>query len=338
MDPLTRAKLGNTGLEVTRVGLGCAGLGGLYSDISDEQAQEVVRTALNAGINFLDTAALYGAGTSERRIGLALAGVDRNSYVLATKAGWRFDHVAEPSVFSQTFSNPGAWMVESRRDYSADWTERTIENSLKRLGVDRLDVVHIHDPDAEEDFRAALSGAYVVLDRLRSEGVIGAVGAGMNQNEMLVRFAQEADFDCFLLAGRYSILEQSALDALLPLCQQRGISIIAGGTYNSGILASGSQGGAVGGRYDYADPPVQIVAKVRALEELAAKHQVDLKAAASQFALAHPAVTTIVPGTRRPERVLENLELCRVEIPDVFWGDLRDRGLVVAEAPLPISA
>ena len=335
MDPLQRVRLGPTDLEVTRVGLGCAPLGGLYSDISNEQATEVVRTGLGAGINFLDTAALYGAGHSERRVGMALDGVDRDSYVLATKAGWRFDHVAGPSNFSETFDSPGAWMVEQRNDYSADWTERTVENSLIRLGVDRLDVVHIHDPDEDEHMRAALEGSYRVLDRMRSEGVIGAVGAGMNHTEQLVRFAKEADFDCFLLAGRYSILEQTALDELLPLCEQKGIAIIAGGTYNSGILASGSKGGADGARYNYAEAPPEIVARVQKLEQLAAAHSVDLRAASSQFVLAHPVVACIVPGTRRPERVLQNLDLCRVEIPSAFWQELRDQGLVDERAPLP---
>lgn len=335
MDPLERARIGTTGIEVTRVGLGCAPLGGIYSDIPDDQAQQVVRTALQAGVNFIDTAALYGAGAAERRVGAALRGVPRDRYVLATKVGWRFDHVPGPSVFSQTWGSPGAWMVECRRDYSADWVERSLENSLTRLGVDRLDVVHLHDPDEDEHFAQAMDGAYPVLDRLRSQGVIGAVGAGMNQSEMLVRLARAGDFDCFLLAGRYTILEQGALDELLPLCMERGIGIIAGGTFNSGILASGSQGGPDGARYDYMEAPPEIVAAVRSLEDAAAAHGVDLRAAASQFALAHPAVACIVPGTRRPERVLDNLELVRAAIPAAFWRELRDRKLIRADAPAP---
>jgi len=333
MDPLQHVRLGTTELEVTRVSLGCATLGGVYSDISDEQAHAVVRTALNAGINFLDTAALYGAGTSELRVGEALRGIPRDSYALATKVGWRFEHVPGPSVFSQTWDSPGAWMVECVHDYSADWVERSLENSLTRLGIDRLDVVHIHDPD--EHFEEAMEGAYPVLDRFRSQGVIGAVGAGMNQSEMLVRLARAGDFDCFLLAGRYTILEQGALDELLPLCLQKRISIIAGGTYNSGILASGSQGGPDGVRYDYMEAPPAIVAKVQSMEAAAARHAVDLRAAASQFALAHPAVACIVPGTRRPERVLDNLELVRAEIPAAFWEELRASDLIRSDAPLP---
>ena len=234
MDPLQRVRLGTTDLEVTRVSLGCAPIGGLYSNIPDEQATRVVRTALEAGINFIDTAALYGAGTSERRVGAALRGVARDRYVLATKVGWRFEHVPGPSGFSEYWDSPGAWMVECVNDYSADWVERSLENSLTRLGIDRLDVVHIHDPDEDEQFAEVMDGAYPVLDRLRSQGVIGAVGAGMNQSEMLARLARAGDFDCFLLAGRYTILEQGALDELLPLCLEKDISIIAGGTYNSG--------------------------------------------------------------------------------------------------------
>ena len=201
MDPLQRVRLGTTDLEVTRVSLGCAPIGGLYSNIPDEQAQQVVSTALEAGINFIDTAALYGAGTSERRVGAALRGVARNGYVLATKVGWRFEHVPGPSGFSEYWDSPGAWMVECHNDYSADWVERSLENSLTRLGIDRLDVVHIHDPDEDEHFAEVMDGAYPVLDRLRSQGVIGAVGAGMNQSEMLSRLARAGDFDCFLLAG-----------------------------------------------------------------------------------------------------------------------------------------
>ena len=309
------------------------GESGLCADITNEQAKAVVDTALQAGINFVDTAALYGAGTSERRVGAALRGVPRKSYVLATKVGWRFEHVPGPSGFSEVWDSPGSWMVECNNDYSADWVERSLENSLTRLGIDHLDVVHIHDPD--EHFSEVMEGAYPVLDRLRSERVIGAIGAGMNQSEMLARLARAGDFDCFLLAGRYTILEQGALDQLLPLCQQKDISIIAGGTYNSGILATGSKGGPDGVRYDYMEAPPEIVAKVQGLEEAAAKHAVDLRAAASQFALAHPAVACIVPGTRRPERVLENLELVRQDIPSAFWDELRDRELVRADAPMP---
>lgn len=333
MDPLELVRLGTTEIKVTRVSLGCAPIGGIYSDISDEQAREVVQVALQTGINFLDTAALYGAGTSERRVGEALRGVPRDNYVIATKVGWRFDHVAGPSAFSETWNNPGSWMVEPRHDYSADWVERSLENSLTRLGIDRIDVVHIHDPD--EHFEEVMEGAYPVLDRLRSQGVIGAVGAGMNQSEMLVRLAHAGDFDCFLLAGRYTILEQGALDELLPLCLQKNISIIAGGTYNSGILASGSQGASDGVRYDYMEAPPAIIAKVQRLEEAAERHAVDLRAAASQFALAHPAVACIVPGTRRPKRVPDNVELVRAKIPSIFWEDLRKDELIRADAPVP---
>ena len=333
MDPLERVKLGATELEVTRVSLGCAPIGGLYSDISDNQAQEVVHAALKAGVNFIDTAALYGAGTSERRVGEALRGVPRENYVIATKVGWRFEHVPGPSAFSETWDSPGSWMVESHNDYSADWIERSLENSLKRLCIDRIDVVHIHDPD--EHFEEAMEGAYPVLDRLRSQGIIGAVGAGMNQSEMLVRLARAGDFDCFLLAGRYTILEQGALDELLPLCLQKNISIIAGGTYNSGILATGSQGSADGVRYDYLEAPPSIVDKVRRLEEIADRYRVDIRAAASQFALAHPAVACIVPGTRRPQRVLDNIELVRAEIPTDFWEELRKGELIRSDAPVP---
>ena len=207
---------------------------------------------------------------------------------------------------------------------------RSFEESLKRLGVDRIDILHIHDPDAH--WQEAISGAYPALERLRGEGVISAVSAGMNQWEMLARFAREGDFDCFLLAGRYSLLDQGALNELLPLCVEKNIGIMAGGTYNSGILAKGAQPGAT---YNYSEAPPEIMERARGLEEVAARHEVNLKAAASQFVFAHPAITCIIPGTRQPDRGSENFDLLTEEIPADFWNELKSEGLVRTDAPLP---
>lgn len=215
-------------------------------------------------------------------------------------------------------------------DFSYDGVMRSLEDSLKRLGVDRIDILHIHDPDAH--WKEAIEGAYPALERLRSEGVISAVSAGMNQWEMLARFAREGDFDCFLLAGRYSLLDQSALDELLPICTEKNIGIMAGGTYNSGILAKGAKPGAT---YNYGEAPADIMQKAQAIEAVAERHGVDVKAAASQFVFAHPAITCIIPGTRQPARVEENFNLLIDEIPSAFWDDLRAENLVHESAPLP---
>lgn len=327
MNPLEKVPLGSSGLSVTRLGLGCASIGGLYGDIPDDQAIAVVRRALSLGLNLLDTAPLYGAGKSELRLGQALAGVSRSSYVLASKVG----RVLVPTQRDQqvgAFDAPAPYQPVF--DFSYDGVMRSFEDSLNRLGVERIDILHIHDPD--DHWPEAIDGAYPALDALRSDGVIRAVSAGMNQWEMLARFAHEGDFDCFLLAGRYSLLDQSALDELLPLCVKKNIGIMAGGTYNSGILAKGVHPGAT---YNYREAPPEIAAKAAALEAVAAHHQVELRAAASQFVFAHPAITCIIPGTRQPERVQENFDLLTQEIPASFWAELRAEGLVRADAPLP---
>ena len=328
MNPLEKRELGNTGLQVTRLGLGCAALGGLYGDIPEEQATAVVRRALDLGLNLFDTAPLYGSGRSELRLGRALKGVPRDSYVLATKVGRILVPTEGKDRGQEIFEN--APPFKPVFDFSYEGVMRSFESSLERLGVDRIDILHIHDPDDHYD--EAIKGAYPAIDKLRSQGVIRAVSAGMNQWEMLVRFAREGRFDCFLLAGRYSLLEQESMDELLPLCIEKKIGIMAGGTYNSGILAKGAQAGS---KYNYADAPPQVIEKARQLEEVAARHQVSIKAAASQFALAHPAITCIIPGTRQPGRVDENFELLTEKIPTAFWNELKERGLIRREAPVP---
>ncbi|PYV43181.1 MAG: aldo/keto reductase [Acidobacteria bacterium] len=326
---MEKETLGKTGLEVTRVGLGCAAIGGLYGDIPDEQAYAVVSRALSLGMNLFDTAPLYGYGKSEMRLGKALAGVPRERFVLATKVG----RLLVPKEMGST-EQDGQWgnppPVRPRFDFSYDAVMRSFEESLKRLNVDRIDILHIHDPDNHYD--QAIRGAYSALDKLRSQRLIRGVSAGMNQSEMLARFAREGDFDCFLLAGRYSLLEQGALDELFPLCAKKNIGIMLGGTYNSGILAKELKPGA---KYNYADAPPEILEKARGLQALASRYNVSLKAAASQFALAHPVVTTIIPGTRVPERVDENLNVLRERIPSEFWAELKAKKLIRPDAPVP---
>ena len=322
-----RAEIGRTGLAVNRLGLGGAPLAGLYQGVTDEAAARVVDTYLGHGLGFFDTAPLYGSGVSETRLGAVLSSRDRGSYVLATKVGRLLvrDPERDQDVWSDDLPPVGPVF-----DYSYDGTLRALDESLSRLGLDRVEILHIHDPD--NDYEEAMKGSYRALVRLRDEGVIRAVGVGMNQAKMLARFATEGDFDCFLCAGRYTLVDHTALKRLLPLCEERDISIIIGGPYNSGILAQGAVDGA---RFDYRRAPAQIVEKVRRVEAVCNRHGTPLKAAALQFPLAHPAVAAVIPGARSPGEVDENVRMFEVEIPADFWSELREEGLIPDEAPTP---
>lgn len=331
-DPAEPIQLGRTRLSVTRIGLGTAALGGLYTAVDEGQAVETVRCAYDHGLRFFDTAPLYGHGLSEHRVGLALRGLPRDEVVLATKVGrlLRADAPPDRSQLSGGVERwPAAPSVNPVFDFSYDGVLRSFEESVGRLGVDRVDVLHIHDPD--EHGEEALDGAYRALDRLRSEGTVSAVGAGMNQAELLVRFARAADFDCFLLAGRYTLLDQAALRELLPLSAERGIAVLLGGVYNSGILA----GPRPGATFDYAPAPAELVERAHRLEIVCRRHGAELKAAALQFPLAHPAVTSLLVGARSPEELDEDIALLQTPLPAALWDDLRREGLLPEDAPTP---
>jgi D-threo-aldose 1-dehydrogenase len=210
---------------------------------------------------------------------------------------------------------------------------RSVEESLKRLHLDCVDILLIHDPD--DHYQDAIDGAYPALEKLRSEGSVKAIGAGMNQSEMLARFAREGDFDCFLLAGRYTLLEQRGLTELLPLCERKGISVIIGGPYNSGILATGVREDA---RYEYQSAPLEVVEKVRRLDVLCAQYAVPRKAAALQFPLAHPAVASVIPGCRSAAEVEENAAMIEFPIPPEFWLELKAARIIETDAPVPRAA
>ena len=261
-------------------------------------------------------------------MGKALANVPADSRVLATKVGRLLEPVGPGSLEKDEFDNPAPFKPVF--DFSYDGVMRSFRESLKRLNFDRVEILHIHDPD--NHFEQAIEGAYPALDQLRKEGRIKAVGAGMNQAEMLARFAREGNFDCFLLAGRYTLIDHTGLQELLPLCVEKGISIIIGGPYNSGVLATGARPGA---KFNYADAPPEILDKVRVVEEICARHQVPMKAAALQFPLAHPAVVSVIPGARSVAELEENFRLIRQPIPAVFWADLRKAGIIPPEAPTP---
>ena len=310
MGTLKRVQLGTTPLEVTRLGLGTAPLGGLFEAVADDEAHRVVEAAWKAGIRFFDTAPLYGHGLAELRLGAVLSSKPRDEFVLATKVG-RLLRAGAPPEPGQAYK--GVPSVNPVFDFSYDGVMRSVEESLSRLGLDRIDVLHIHDPD--DHFEEALTGAYRALDRLRSEGSIRAVGAGMNQSEMLVRFAREANFDCFLLAGRYTLLDRSGAAELLPLCAERRIAIIAGGVFNSGILADPRPGAT----FDYTTAPPDLVHRAEELKAVCDRGGASLKAVAIQFPLRHPAVATVLTGCRSVTEVEENVRAFQADIPDELW-------------------
>jgi len=325
-------QLGGTSVKVTRLGLGSAPLGNLFQEVADVDARSVVATAYDAGIRFFDTAPLYGYGLAERRLGKVLSEKSRDSFVLASKVGrlLRAGVPPDPTQFHEGEAfYKSAPEVSPVFDFSYDGVMRSVEESLERLSLDRIDILHIHDPD--EHYEAALDGAYRALATLRSEGVIGAVGAGMNQAEMLVRFATDADFDCFLLAGRYTLLDQSAFRELLPLCRAKGISIIIGGVFNSGLLADPRPGA----RFDYVPADQDLVLRAQRLDAVCRRHGVPLKAAALRFPLGHPAVAAVLVGCRSVAELEENIRMFGTDVPAPLWEELRSEGLLDEELPTP---
>ena len=298
-------------------GLGAAPLGGTDSDAfsvgSDRRATETVLHCLSKGVTFFDTAPLYGSGLSEQRLGAALSGVPRSQIVVESKIGVVVNHDGTIT-----------------RSFDRDMVLRSVEDSLKRLRLDYLDTCLIHDADTH--FRGALEDAYPALVELKSQGIIRGIGAGMNQWEMEAEFARQVDFDCFLLAGRYSLLEQGPVHEFLPLCQRKNISVFLGGVFNTGILATGAVRGA---RYQYAEAPPEILDKTRNIEVVCTRHKITLKSAALQFPLAHPAVKSLVVGMVTPQEIDENLAALEAPIPPEFWEEIRALGLIDPAAPVP---
>jgi D-threo-aldose 1-dehydrogenase len=341
-DATERVDLGRSGLPVTRLGFGAAPIGGLYTAVDEADARATVDRAWELGIRTFDVAPLYGYGAAERRLGSALARRPRDEFVLSTKVGRLARGVdaimptddVDPQAID---GRPDAFYVRSEPvrmvfDFSADGVRRSIDESLARLGLDRIDIALIHDPDAH--WAAAIDEAFPALVRLRDEGVVRAIGVGMNQSAMLARFAREGDFDVFLLAGRYTLLDQDALGELLPLCAERDIAILVGGVMNSGILADPRPGG----RFDYAPAPPAVVERARRLAATCARHGVPLRAAAVQFPLANPSVRSLIAGVRRIDHLEEYPELMAYPIPADLWVELRTEGLIDPAAPVPDGA
>ncbi|MER5447465.1 aldo/keto reductase [Streptomyces sp. NPDC002764] len=321
-------RLGKSGVEVSALAFGGAVIGNLYTEVTEEQAHEAVSAAWAEGIRYFDTAPHYGLGLSERRLGAALRERPRADYTISTKVGRRLEPSDEGG---DDLANGFAVPATHRRvwDFSADGVRRTLEASLDRLGLDRVDAVYLHDPDdhAEQAFREG----YPALEELRSQGVVGAIGAGMNQAEMLTRFVRDTDVDVVLCAGRYTLLDQRALTELLPAAEERGTSVVIGGAFNSGLLADPSPEAT----YNYATAPRELLDRALRLKAIAERHGTTLRAAALAFCAAHPAVAGVLVGARSADEVRDSARQFAAQVPSGLWRELRAERLLPAEAPVP---
>jgi D-threo-aldose 1-dehydrogenase len=340
---LARRRIGRTGIEVTELGFGGNVLGNLYTAVDDAAARDTVAAAYETGVRYFDTAPLYGHGLSERRLGDALRGLPRDAIVLSTKVGRLLQPhgrvpppklaPAQGGIFAEELPFRPVF------DFSYDATMRSFEDSLQRLGMNRVDILLIHDADEwsqggryEEALQAVECGALRALEKLKADGLIGAFGAGVNQVEACERLMGIGPFDCFLLAGRYTLLEQGGLDTLLPRCQRDGVSIILGAPFNSGILVTGATPDA---RYNYLPAPAAVKDRVARIERVCAAHGVALAAAALQFTLGHPAVATVIPGAKSRAEAEQNARWIAEPIPASLWTDLMAEDLLRADAPVP---
>jgi D-threo-aldose 1-dehydrogenase len=338
MKPSDKKKFGRFSFDVTTMGLGTAPIGNQFRFVPEADARAVIDGAWGAGLRYFDTAPFYGHGLSEYRLGEGLRWRPRDEYILSSKVGRLLAPRARSQVKSSFWVDPGPFEVI--HDYGYDATMRSFEDSLQRMGLERIDIAFIHDidnfshaPDVQRaHFRTAMDGAYKALDRMRSQGAVKAIGVGCNEWQVCDAALRERDFDCFLLAGRYTLLEQDALDTFLPLCEERNVAIVVGGGYNSGILATGAVEGA---HYNYSLAPEPILARVRDIEAVCREFGVPLKAAALQFVLAHPCVATIIPGTRSFGHLQDNLAQISHPIPSGLWSGLKRRGLLREDAPTP---
>ena len=334
---LPRRSIGTTGLQVPVLAFGGVPLGGLFSEVSDADSREAVSAALRHGIDFFDTAPLYGHGLSEHRLGKSLRNLPRKDFILSTKVGRIMRPRTDPDHRSELFAAPLPF--DFVYDYSAEGTRRSVEDSLQRLGLARIDMLLIHDVVSrwhgdrfEERYREAMTGAYPELARMRDEGLVRAIGVGIKDADVCERFARDGDFDCIMLAGQYTLLNHEGLDSFLPLAESRDISVLMAAPYNSGILATGAGPGA---KYFYQDAPAEIIDRVRRIEAVCAAHDVPLAAAALQFPLGHPAVASVVVGARSAAEVDANADLVTRRLPAGLWADLKAERLLPAHAPVP---
>lgn len=337
MTPDTKRRFGRVDLDVTAFAFGTAPVGNIFAEIDEETSTAMFETSWQAGVRFYDTAPMYGHGLSEIRTGQALRWKQRDDFVLASKVGRVLHPAKRSSINFAPWVNAAPFAIEF--DYSYDGTMRSFEDSLQRMALERMDIVFIHDidvftrgKDQPEVFKQAMDGCYRALKDLRSQGVVKAIGVGVNEWEVCHAALQMHDFDCFLLAGRYTLLEQDALNEFLPLCEARGAAVLVGGGFNSGILATGAKPGA---KYNYAPAPAHIMDKVARIEAVCAAYAVPLPAAALQFVVAHPAVPSFCAGTRTVAQLEQNLAWFSHPIPADFWGELKSQGLLREDAPVP---
>ncbi|RLV61090.1 aldo/keto reductase [Parashewanella curva] len=335
---LDKRKIGNTSLRVDSLGFGCASVGNLYRMLSDQDACDVLNQAWEKGFRHFDTAPHYGQGLSERRVGDMLRSRGESDYVLSTKVG----RILKPAGYAKERHGFRSTMpFDIEYDYSYDGVMRSFEHSLQRLGLDRIDILYMHDigsvthGDAHELlFDQAMTGGYKAMDELRQQGVIKAIGLGVNEYQVCEQALEHGDWDCFLLAGRYTLLEQEALHSFLPKCEQRNCSIIIGGPYNSGILATGTRKVSEP-YYNYAPAPQNIINKVAKIEAVCDEFGLPIAAAALQFPLAHPCVASVIPGVGKAKMIQSTLDLFNADIPAEFWQSLILQGLISDSSPIP---
>lgn len=341
MTELKRRRVGKTKLEVTELGLGGAPMGGFRATITDAEAIKLTDDGYDAGIRYFDTSPYYGYGRSELRMGAALRAKPRDSYVLSTKIG-RIFHVRKPGeTLPADFRDTGLPGFVPEFDYSYDGVMRSLEHSHLRMGIDRIDIALVHDVDfwttrdravLDQRFKTVMDSGFRALDELRKAGVIGAIGVGINESDTSLRFIEAGDFDCMLLAGRYTLLEQGALEAFLPECLKRSVSVILGGPYNSGILTGNVKAGAT---HDYVAAPANLIDKAQKIEAVCKRHGVALGAAAMQFPLFHPAFCAVIPGALSTAEVKQNVGHMSVKIPTELWSELKREKLLDPSAPTP---
>jgi len=340
-DILPKRRVGKTKLEVTTLGLGGAPMGGFRANISDAEAVGLTDVAYELGVRYFDTSPFYGYGRSELRMGAGLREKPRDDYVLSTKIG-RIMHAMKPGEKPPAdFRENGLPGFAPVFDYTYDGVMRSLEHSYFRLGISRIDIALVHDVDfwtikdravLDQRFKTVMDSGFKALDELRRAGVIGAIGVGINESDTSLRFIQAGDFDCMLLAGRYTLLEQGGLEAFLPECVKRGVSVILGGPYNSGILTGGVTDNTT---HDYVQAPAHLIEKARKIEAVCKRHGVELGAAAMQFPLFHPALCAVIPGALAAREVKQNVERLSVKIPTELWSELKREKLLDPSAPTP---